>query len=53
MVVYPMKHRFDLKIPSDITNPWSKADRSIPVSLWENSCMCEEISVPAPFMSLD
>ena len=35
MVVYPMKHRLDLKILLDEINPWSRVDRNIQVSMWE------------------
>ena len=48
-----MKHRVDLKILLDVINLWSRVNRNIPVSLWEkNSCMYEEIGVPAPLSCL-
>ena len=49
MVVYPMMHRVDRKILLDVINPWSRVDRNIPVSLWEEIHACvRKIGVPAP-----
>ena len=40
MVVYPTKHRVDVKILLDVIDPWSRVDRNIPVILWEKVYVC-------------
>ena len=52
MVVYPTRHRVDLKILLDMINLWSRVQRNIPVDLWgKNSCMCEENWCTRPLKS--